>query len=152
MILNPLIRALQIILKKLTRMQNISNIYIDALSLGSKNMSNGISFNDLKDRLCSKGYTIEGEFEKYFEHWFFSNFFHKSATWEVKKFETGSTRILSHNLSQYHKDKCMLTGEAFMNYIEYIELIEARLSSRRAHFAAIAAIIISIILGILNLL
>ncbi len=48
-------------------------------------------------------------------------------------------------------DTLTVNYEAFINYLEYIELKEARTSSKRAMRIAIAAIMISILIGIISI-
>lgn len=115
-------------------------------------MPAGISFNEMGEHLKQKGYEFEQKYEKYLEHWFFSNFFHYTATWEVRKFETASSRSLTYDLSNYHNSKCVITGEAYIDYLEYVELKEARAASKRAMWIAIIAIFISIVVGLPGLI
>ncbi len=116
----------------------VDNIYIKALEIGTKNLDNGIAFDDLKRKLDVDKKSMM--FRDNFRNWFYENFFHvESIDVKQKNLRGNFTGFPKHIDTQCS----ILTGKAYMDYLDYIELQEARQSSKTAKTIAITSIIIT---------
>lgn len=129
------------------------NLYIEALKEGRNNMKDGISFDELIKHLQSKGFEFSSGYLDYFRFWFYTNFYHLVITPHLKLSTPQSITILHEatvSNPNVDNEKCIITGEAYENLIDFENLQEARKSSKQANKLATWAIIISIILGVIS--
>ncbi|MFC2113312.1 hypothetical protein ACFLTA_08595 [Bacteroidota bacterium] len=124
---------------------NKHNIYIEMLRFGSQNMEEGVTYNEVKDHLQQNGFTINEKNENPLYLWFFSSFFHESATHFTERVLRGESdfNFIESSLPKWSDDKVFLMGHAYMEYMDYVELKEARESAKSARTIAIWAIGIS---------
>lgn len=121
-----------------------NNIYIKSLEFGVQNMKDGVSYLEMLEYLSICNLQPDNLFENYYANWFFENFFieslHRYTSEHGYKFA-----FRKEELDKYKQEKAILTGNAYQNYIDYLELKEARKSSKKAFNTAIAAIILTFI-------
>lgn len=114
----------------------MDNIYIRALKIGADSLDEGISYNDIIEKLGIKERT--GTFKNNFRFWFYSNFYHDNTQRNLD-----NRRLFFPD--ELDSKKSILLGEAFINYLDYVELKEARQSAKTAKRYAIIAIWIAIV-------
>jgi hypothetical protein len=111
----------------------------------------GITFNEMIAYLKEIGKDPKADFFDYYKVWFFRTFFipriHPSVD-QSFEFHASTPGYLDQQMNL----KAVLSAEASFDYMEYLELKEARESSKQAKQIAIAAIIISIILALIQIL
>lgn len=130
-------------------MEKTENIYIDALKFGMTKMQTGITFNKLINHLTnSMGWTIEGEFLKYFRFWFHTNFFNPENHLRIKNGIDANSQSLIDSLHAFDDYSFCMTSNAYEFLMDYEKLQQTRQDSRKAHKLALWAIGISIAVGL----
>ena len=135
-------------------MTKTDNLYIEALKEGRNRMKEGITFDDLRGYLENNGFNDEfrnADFLHYFNFWFYNNFYHKSITFNLKV-SNGNTQYALNNTHSYDRDKCIMTGEAYENLIDFENLQEARKSSKQSYTVSIWAIVISAVFAAIQII
>ncbi len=125
------------------------NIYIDALKFAVNKMQTGVSFNETRNFLISSGWEIEGEFEQYFRFWFAMNFHYPD--FELAKIEGQKMWELIKKLDIYDDKKLIMTAAAYEMVLDYEKLQQTRNSANTAKRIAIASILITLILAVIQI-
>jgi hypothetical protein len=93
-----------------------TNIYLEVLKFGAENMSMGISYNEALKHL---GYNApKGDFELYFNNWFYDNF-HSECVPVLKKKQNESVILTRDDLNEANGHKVFLTSSAYFKYMSY---------------------------------
>ena len=121
-----------------------NNIYFLTLEFGVKNISKGISFNQLLEYLKSKSVLVEDNFMPYFRYWFYESFFIQEV---YPSFQSTNTierqSALNNDYLKAQDDKlAIITGTANQSHLEFIELKFAYKSSKTATKIAIASLML----------
>lgn len=124
------------------------NIYI--LTFEYSQDKDGISYTDLLSYLDSIKQKPSGQFEHYFHIWFYKNFWVKDMTHLLHNSTNSMMEDIS-NLIQYDNKKAIMTGDAYFEYQEYQTLLQTRKDAKYARTVAIIAIIISIVIGLIQI-
>jgi hypothetical protein len=132
-------------------MKKTDNIYIDSLRFGVSKMDTRISYTELTEHLQQIDWKIETNFEDYFKYWFYTNFYNKEP---FQMFRTGNfnqtTSILSE-INVYEKRKCLITANAFETLQDFEKLKQAKIDTKKAHNLSMAAITISALLALIQI-
>jgi hypothetical protein len=129
------------------------NIYIDALKYAEENGINmAVSYNDTVNHLEKKGYFFEGDFEEYFLLWFFENFYEKYANSTIKNGTTQQVNNLISHLRNYQEHKFTMTAKGYSTLQEFYKLEQARRDAKWANRVAISALVITLLVGIIQIL
>lgn len=117
-----------------------TNIYIKTLGIGQDQIKEGISFNELIEKL--KIQKSDDTFYINFRLWFYDHFYNE---------KTLSNRIRQYNTSrgpnyppELDDEKCYISADASMDYLDYLELKEARESAKFAKKIAIISILLTL--------
>ena len=128
------------------------NIYTIALKYGVDNISTGVSFNELHSHLSGRGIAIEKEFNSYFRLWFYENFFVDNSVYHrVKDFIWQNSEQSEQFLSVYDNLKSVIMGHAHQAYLDHQEMKFAYESSIKATKTANAALWVTIIIGVIQI-
>ena len=128
------------------------NIYTIALKYGADNLNNGITYNNLLSHLKSKGKSLDKDIQRYFHVWFYENFYVDAIYPKIKDFRWTSGDLGENVLAVHDDKKAILTGNSHQMYLDYQELRFAYKSSKQATWIAIWAIIVTIVIGILQII
>lgn len=115
------------------------NIYFQSYEYGF-NHPEGITLNELLTYLEGKGHAFDTNSARYFQHWFFLNFFNESATWQTQVHEHGRMGGGIVNIKEYYDKKAAMTGEAMLRYVDILELMQAREHAATANQNAVRSI------------
>ncbi|MBK8228356.1 MAG: hypothetical protein IPK70_14435 [Flavobacteriales bacterium] len=118
------------------------NIYFQSYEYGF-NHPEGLTLNELLAYLKEKGHVFDANAERYFQHWFFLNFFNESATWQTQVHEHGRMGSGIVNIKDYYDKKSVMTGEAMLRYVDILELMQARDHAAKANENATKSIQLS---------
>jgi hypothetical protein len=133
-------------------MKKTDNIYIDALKFGLTKMQTGLSFNELVNHLKScMGYVFEPKYLEYFRIWFHQSFYNPDITIGLKYGTEAGIRNLTGQLPNLDEHKLIMTAESYEILLDYEKLQQARESSIKAHNMGITAIVISVLLGVIQI-
>lgn len=132
-------------------MAPINNIYISSLEFGAKHFPDGISYNQLLAHLDSLEKKPIGEFEEYFQQWFFKNFFEFNTFRNLNQPQSGGIAHKSNYISLYDK-KLVMTADAYFKYQDHLLLLQTRKDAKSAHNLSLLAIIISAFLTFVQIL
>jgi hypothetical protein len=128
------------------------NLYIEALKFGRDNMNSGVSFSEMKTHLESKGHVISENFKGYLRFWFYENFFKNGVTNTLNYYSGSTSAVLSYlNEGKFDYDKCIMTGNAYENLIDFENLQQARKSSKQSYMGSIWAIVISAVFAAIQI-
>lgn len=131
--------------------EKTDNIYFDSVSFGISKMPIGISLDELKEHLRKIGWEEEYFTNEYFHLWFFTNFYIKDLFPIFKYGNQLSINSALNDVKHYQSKKCILTSEALEIYLDIKKIEQVRKDTKRANRLAIIAIIISILLGIIQI-
>jgi hypothetical protein len=93
-----------------------TNIYLEVLKYGAENLSRGITYNDAVKYL---GYNAPGgDFELYFNNWFYDNF-HSENVPVLKKKQNENVILTKEDLSEANGHVVFLTSNAYFKYMTY---------------------------------
>ncbi len=128
----------------------MDNIYIKALEIGVKNINYGITFEKIKEELYVERKSLM--FKTSFRFWFYENFFHPEIPTSIHNQINGIPKDYPSHIDH---QSSILTGKAYMDYLDYVALQEARQSAKFAKKIAfcsigltLTAIIVQILLNI----
>jgi hypothetical protein len=115
-------------------------------------MNSGITFNEMTSHLQSKGHVISENFKNYLHFWFFNNFFKHGVT-NTLHFYSGSTFEVMANVTngKFDNERCVITGEAYENLVDFENLQQARKSSKQSYVVSILAIVISAVFAAIQI-
>jgi len=92
------------------------NIYLEVLKYGAENMSRGITY---KEALWHLGANApKGDFEIYFNNWFYDNF-HSENVPVLKKKQNENVILTREDLEQANTQQVFLTSNAYFKYCSY---------------------------------
>lgn len=122
-------------------MENLEDLYITLLRYGRDHLENGVTYTEVRAHLEKNGFNFRDNNnykDKHLRRLFPSLFFSPGSS---------PNAPVDHDPIMDHSEgvRRHLRTEAYFQLLEYEELNEARASSRKAHWTAIFAIIISII-------
>jgi hypothetical protein len=133
--------------------EKTNNIYIDALKFGLTKMQTGLSFNKLLNHLRNcMGYTFEPTYLEYFRVWFHHSFYNTDISVGFKYGTEAHILSVTRQLPNLDDHKLIMTAESYETLLDYEKLQQTRESSKKAHYLGIAAIIISVLLGIVQII
>ncbi|MBI2268789.1 MAG: hypothetical protein HYU69_00365 [Bacteroidetes bacterium] len=115
------------------------NIYIQALEIGTKNMTNGISYNELLEKLNAFGLKPHGEFQKYFHLWFYKKFYYP-ALFRYINLPSNGGAVEENELEGHDNQFAILTAEGYTEYLDFLKLEQAKIDTQRAHELSMTAI------------
>lgn len=126
------------------------NIYIHSLEFGKDKLPDGLTYTELLNHLDKLGQKPIGQSEHYFHIWFYKNFWVQDMTHLLHNSPNPLMEQFS-NLIQYDNKKAIITADAYFEYQEYLTLQQTRKDAKDARNIAIAAIIISIVIGLIQI-
>lgn len=128
-----------------------TNYFISALEYGSRQMITGVSCKEMFDYLKNSSQINESALAN-FRGWFYNKGFFVTE-YEDDLRNKGWDQIIRPDdiETRYDEYKGFIRGDAYFKYLEYIEVREALKNSRSSTKTAIAAIIISTIVGIIQI-
>ena len=133
-------------------MVKTDNIYMDALRYGVKNISVGVTHDELKEYLTKIGWDVDSTMKDYYSHWFFTHFFHNYIYNNLKNNTSALTSHMQDVVNQAKVAKLPLTSEAFELYQDFEKLKQAKIDTKKAQKTANWAIGISIGVGLAQII
>lgn len=91
-----------------------SNIYIDVLNYGAENLNRGITYEEAIRYLGNRA--PKGDFEMYFNNWFYDNF-HSENIPALKKKQSETVILTKEELSEANTQQVFLTSSAYFKLI-----------------------------------
>ncbi len=93
-------------------MKNYDNLYLDILTIGRETVQNGISYNELKQKLGDKGYDFSNDcIELAVKQWFFDSFHHRD--------EDDNPITCVHQIEEHLDCSFILKGESCLMLIDH---------------------------------
>jgi len=93
-----------------------TNIYLEVLRYGAENLNGGISYDQAIKQL---GYNAPGgDFELYFNNWFYDNF-HSENIPVLRKKQNENVILASADLKEANGQKVFMTSNAYFKYMSY---------------------------------
>lgn len=132
--------------------EKTDNIYFDSVAFGISKLPKGISLKELKTYLNSIGWIEKYYNHDYFHLWFFKNFYHRDLFPIFNYGNQLSIGTALNDVKHYTDNKCILTSEALEIYLDIKKIEQVRKDTKKANRLAIAAIIISILLGLIQII
>ena len=128
-----------------------NNIYLFCLKVGYKEISNGITYKQIK-KLVTDKFKIEFsyDFEFHFRVWFFNNFYEPNAQYQLNREINGHVDQITRKdqsslpFEQQINTTVYIKGDSIQQYIDYVDLSDARKSSRSAYKFAMISIVIAL--------
>lgn len=115
-------------------------------------MQTGVSFNELISHLKDcMGYTFEPKYLEYFRVWFHNSFYNTDITVGFKHGTEAHILSVTRQLASLDDMKLIMTADSYEILLDYEKLQQTRESSKKAHYLGIAAIVISVALGIIQI-
>lgn len=133
-------------------MEKTDNIYMDALRYGVKNISEGVTHDELKEHLEKIGWNVQETMKNYYSHWYFTHFYHTFIYNNLKNNNTSITNYNPDMVKAAKLEKLPLTSEAFDIYQDFEKLKQAKIDTKKAQRTANWAIGISIGLGLAQII
>ena len=129
------------------------NIYTIALKYGVANLNTGVTYNQLIAHFKSKNIILNNDLQIYFHLWFYENFYvDNSVYYRVKDFVWQNAEQSESFLSPHDNSKALIMGHAHQTFQDYQELRFAYKSSKEATRLATIAIVVTIIVGIAQII
>ncbi len=95
---------------------SISNIYVDVLKYGAENLSRGITYREAIKHLGNKA--PKGDFEVYFNNWFYDNF-HSEKIPALKKKHSETVILSKVELKEANDQQVFLTSSAYFKLMSF---------------------------------
>ncbi len=95
---------------------SISNIYVDVLKYGAENLSRGITYREAIKHLGNKA--PKGDFEVYFNNWFYDNF-HSEKIPALKKKHSETVILSKEELKEANDQQVFLTSSAYFKLMSF---------------------------------
>lgn len=95
---------------------SISNIYVDVLKYGAENLSRGITYTEAVRHLGNKA--PGGDFELYFNNWFYDNF-HSENIPALKKKHSETVILSKEELEEANEQQVFLTSSAYFKLLSF---------------------------------
>lgn len=119
------------------------NIYIISMDYGVSTLPGGITYNELLEHLNKFGLKPEGNFEHYFQVWFYSSFYVSPQQYYIMN-NPSSTHVRNKNsLKAFDDKKGVIMADAYSEYLDYKKLVQAKIDTKKNHRLAVLAILIS---------
>jgi hypothetical protein len=93
-----------------------SNIYIDVLRYGAENLNRGITYAEAIRQLGSRA--PKGDFELYFNNWFYDNF-HSESIPELKRKQSETVILTKEELNEANNQQVFLTSAAYFKLMSF---------------------------------
>lgn len=93
-----------------------SNIYIEVLKYGAENLNRGVTYKEVIRHLGGKA--PQGDFELYFNNWFYDNF-HSENIPVLKKKQSETVILTREDLNQANELQVFLTSSAYFKFLTY---------------------------------
>jgi hypothetical protein len=93
-----------------------SNIYIEVLKYGAENLNRGITYKEAIKHLGHKA--PQGDFELYFNNWFYDNF-HSEKIPVLKKKQSETVILTRDELNEANEQQVFLTSSAYFKFMTY---------------------------------
>ncbi len=87
-----------------------SNIYVDVLKYGADNLNRGVTYTEAISYLGQKA--PRGDFELYFNNWFYDNF-HSENIPVLKKKQSETVILTKDDLTEANSQQVFLTSSAY---------------------------------------
>jgi hypothetical protein len=127
------------------------NIFIQSLEFGITKIDTGTSYVEFQEFLKKVQPTMQQDFKHYMHVWFYENFYVKAIYDQVKDLRFTSGTFSDNNLKNFDNQPAIITADAYQKYVDYQELKVAYHSSKDASRLATIAILITAIIGILQI-
>lgn len=116
------------------------NIYIRALEIGANHMKDGITYEQMLNKLSAINMKPDGNFEAYFRRWFYSHFY-IADIYEYRG--QHGTPFDFYKLRNYDNQVGVLMEKGYTEYLDFQKLEKAKTDTKKAHDLALWAIFIS---------
>lgn len=93
-----------------------SNIYVEVLKYGAEQLNRGITYNEALKYLGNKA--PKGDFELYFNNWFYDNF-HSESVPVLKKKKSENVILTKEDLDQANNEQVFLTSSAYFKLMSF---------------------------------